>query len=92
MVALILAFIFLTPRDIFRDQPRAANVVRLPSEHGTTVYWLERELLYAAPENERSNRALSLLRPRYKVDSVVRIEPILDEEKNTMGYMVYTRP
>jgi hypothetical protein len=92
MVALILAFIFLTPRDIFRDQPRAANVVRLPSEHGTTVYWLERELLYATPENERSNRALSLLRPRYKVDSVVRIEPILDEEKNTMGYMVYTRP
>ena len=29
MVALILAFIFLTPREIFRDYPRASNIVRL---------------------------------------------------------------
>ena len=92
MVAAILAFIFLTPRDVFRDQPRAANVVRLPSEHGTTVYWVERQLLDTTPEAERSNKALSLLQPRYRVDSVARIEPILDNEKNTMGYMVYTRP
>lgn len=92
MVALILAFIFLTPREFFRDQPRAANVVRLPAEHGTTVYWLERELLNAVPEGERGNKALSLLRPRYKVDAVVRVEPILDDEKSIMGYMVYTRP
>jgi len=92
MVAVILAFIFLTPREVFHDQPRAANVVRLPSEHGTTVYWVERELLVGTPENKRSEKAGSLLRPRYKVDAVVRVEPILDDERNTMGYMVYTRP
>jgi hypothetical protein len=92
MVAAILAFIFLTPREVFRDQPRASNIVRLPAEHGTTVYWLERELLEATPEGQRSGKALTLLQPRYKVDSVVRVEPILDDERNTMGYMVYTRP
>jgi hypothetical protein len=92
IVALILAFIFLTPREVFRDQPRAANVVRLPAEHGTTVYWLERELLDATPEAGRGDKALTLLRPRYKVDAIVRVEPILDDERNTMGYMVYTRP
>ena len=30
MVALILAFIFLTPADIFRDKPRASEVAMLP--------------------------------------------------------------
>ena len=37
MVGLILAFIFLTPREWFRDQPRANSIVMLPSEHGETV-------------------------------------------------------
>ena len=92
IVALILAFIFLTPRELFRDQPRAANVVRLPAEHGTTVYWVERDLLYSSPEKQRGDKAIELLRPRFRVDAVVRVEPILDDERNTMGYMVYTRP
>ena len=93
MVALILAFIFLTPREIFRDQPRASNVVRLPSEHGTTVFWVEAELLNPVKEAERPVRALAILKPRYKVESVVRVEPIVgEEEQTTMGYMVFTRP
>ena len=37
MVGLILAFIFLTPRDWFRDQPKASSVVMLPSESGANV-------------------------------------------------------
>ena len=41
MVALILAFIFLTPRDFFRDQPKASNVVMLPGENGSSVFWIE---------------------------------------------------
>ena len=45
IVASILAFIFLTPRDFFRDQPKASRVVMLPSERGTSVYWIEPELL-----------------------------------------------
>ncbi len=43
IVALILAFIFLTPREIFRDQPKAANVVMLPAEQGTGLFWIAPE-------------------------------------------------
>ena len=39
MVALILAFVFLTPRELFRDQPRANNIVMLPAEHGSSQFW-----------------------------------------------------
>jgi hypothetical protein len=44
MVGIILAFIFLTPRDLFRDQPRipqASTIAMLPSEHGSSVYWVD---------------------------------------------------
>ncbi|MBM3787439.1 MAG: hypothetical protein FJW30_24025, partial [Acidobacteria bacterium] len=38
----ILAFIFLTPREFFRDQPRASSIVMLPSEQpGEEVFYLE---------------------------------------------------
>ena len=30
VVALILAFIFLTPKAFFKDQPRAVSVVQIP--------------------------------------------------------------
>src|ERR1044071_3801866 len=42
MVALILVFIFVTPRSWFRDQPRSAgaqHIVMLPSEEGRAVFW-----------------------------------------------------
>jgi len=31
VVALILAFIFLTPKAFFKDQPRAVSVVQIPA-------------------------------------------------------------
>ena len=48
MVAIILAFIFLTPREKFGDQPRiprASNIAMLPAEHGSSMYWIDPELL-----------------------------------------------
>ena len=48
MVAIILAFIFLTPREKFGDQPRiprASNIALLPGEHGSSMYWIDPELL-----------------------------------------------
>lgn len=93
VVVLILAFIFLTPRDFFRDQPRAANVVLLPSEAGATTYWIESHLLAGLPADERTNRARELLRaktgPR---GTVLRIEPIYDVEKELKGFMAYVKP
>ena len=38
MVGLILAFIFITPREWFRDQPRANSIVMLPAERGATEF------------------------------------------------------
>lgn len=93
MVALILAFIFLTPRELFRDQPRAYSITMLPSEHGSNVYWMESELLLGTEETGRWAKASELLNDRFgKRHTLVRMEPILDNEKEIKGFMVYTRP
>lgn len=93
IVAVILAFIFLTPRDFFRDQPRASNVVRLPAEHGANVFWLESGLLAALPESERPARAAAILRSRFgHREPPVRVLPIYDAEHEIKGFMIYTKP
>ena len=94
VVALILAFIFLTPRDLFRDQPKASSVVMLPSnEGGPAVFWIEPELLTSAAEQDRCAKASVLLKTRMgKKYDLVRLEPIFDAEKDIRGYMAYTKP
>jgi hypothetical protein len=93
MVGLILAFIFLTPRELFRDQPRASNIVMLPSEHGSAggVFWIEPDLLTGVREAERVERAAVLLRNKTgrKVE-VARLEPIFDSEQEIKGFMAFT--
>ncbi|HUS08257.1 MAG TPA: hypothetical protein VMZ52_18275 [Bryobacteraceae bacterium] len=93
MVALILAFIFITPREIFRDQPRASNIARLPAEDGTSVFWIEPELLKSYSESERGGRVQAILKSRFgKTVTVVRLEPIFDSEQEVKGFMALTRP
>ena len=93
VVGLILAFIFLTPRDVFRDQPRAGNVVRLPSEQGANVFWIEPDLLAALPELERPRRAETILGSRLRTrERLIRLEPIFDAEREVKGYMAFTKP
>jgi len=43
MVGIIVAFIFLTPRDWFRDQPRIPHVAAIarPSENGGNVLFVD---------------------------------------------------
>ena len=65
MVGMILAFIFLTPREWFHDQPRvpiASRMEALPGPNGSDVYWLEAELLAGVPEAERVDKARNLIR------------------------------
>jgi hypothetical protein len=89
MVGLILAFIFLTPRDWFRDQPRASNVVMIRPD----AFWVDSELLSSSPEGERVARVDALLKARTgKKYNVVRLEPIIDSEQETKGYMAFTAP
>ena len=52
MVALILLFVFLMPREWFRDQPRiprASNIAVLPGENGSNMYLIDPELLSGVP-------------------------------------------
>ena len=92
MVGLILAFIFLTPREWFRDQPRASSIVMVRPG----VFWMEPEQLSGAPDAERIGKAGTLLKARTgKKYNVVRLEPIVDPddaEREIKGYMAYTTP
>lgn len=90
MVGLILAFIFLTPRSIFRDQPRATNIAMLPGGNGAVQFWMEPELLSSIPEGQRVERANQLLRHRTgKAQRVTRLEPIFDSEQEIKGFLAY---
>jgi hypothetical protein len=92
MVGLILAFIFLTPRDWFRDQPRASNVALVPSSHGV-AYFIDTELLERASDNDRLNRAAAMIQARTgKKHQVTRVEAIFDSEQEIRGYMAFTTP
>src|SRR5438309_7282776 len=78
IVAAILAFIFLTPRDFFRDQPKPSSVVMLSGEHGST-FWLEPELLSGVPVTERESKAAGLLKSKTgRKHDVTSVEPIFD--------------
>jgi hypothetical protein len=93
MVGLILAFIFVTPREFFHDQPKAAAVVMLPADESGGLFWIEPELLAGVPENQRLSKAAGLVNARFKTrKSVTRVEPIFDAEQDIKGYMAFTRP
>ncbi|HLJ44649.1 MAG TPA: hypothetical protein VKU01_01490 [Bryobacteraceae bacterium] len=94
MVGLILLFIFLTPRDWFRDQPKPNSVTMIPSaEKGASTFWMAPALLAGVPESERLTKSGVLLRTlRGKKYNVVRLEPIFDSEQEIQGYIAYTNP
>lgn len=92
MVALILAFIFLIPREWFRDQPRASSIVMVPSERGS-AYWIEPELLDGVAESGRAAKASTMIQARTgKKHAISRVEPIFDSEQEIRGYMAFTTP
>jgi len=91
IVTLILAFIFLMPRDVFRDQPRAASVQMLPSQQG---FLIETKLLANVPEADQLQKATELVNQRFKSHATItHVEPIFGEgEEEITGYMAYTKP
>ena len=97
MVGIILMFIFLTPRDLFRDQPRiprASSISLLPSDRGGYVFHVDAALLAKTPENQRVAQLTSLLQNAMSDRrlSVTRLEPILDSEGELQGYMAFAKP
>jgi hypothetical protein len=89
MVGLILAFIFLMPRDIFHDQPKATNVVMLRGG-----FWIEPQTFNGVPQDQLVQKAEEVVRQRYKTRPVITsVEPIYDEaEQEVKGYMAFTKP
>jgi hypothetical protein len=97
MVGVILAFIFLTPREVFRDQPRipkASQITMLPSEDGGELFHVNAEFLKNIPENQRVAKLTAFLQKGTgnRRLTVVRVEPILDSEGELQGYMAFARP
>jgi hypothetical protein len=91
IVAAILAFIFLTPRDVFKDQPRAASIQMLPAQQG---FLIETKLLANVAEAEQPRRAAELVNQRFKTrTTITHVEPVYDDSENEItGYMAYTKP
>lgn len=94
VVALILLFIFATPREWFHDQPKAASIVLLSSLHGSNRVFIATELLANVPDQSRPRQAEALIHQRTgKSWHVVRVEPIRDEaEQEVKGFIAYTAP
>jgi len=93
MVGLILAFIFLTPRSIFRDQPRPASIVMLPAQQG---FLLETKLLEDVAPADLNSRATELVNKRFKTHvNIARVEPVYDDpdaspdDKRVTGYLAF---
>jgi hypothetical protein len=97
MVAIIVVFVMLTPRGWFRDQPRTplvSSVSVLPAEHGSSVYWVEPELLANLAKDQQAQKLSELLKKftHQKQVTVTRVEPIADSDGETKGYMVFAKP
>ena len=97
MVALILAFVFLTPRHWFRDQPESppavSDVVFLRSDSAGKVYWLRASLLDVQTNDTAIQSARRVLRALTgKPVEVTRIEPVeRDPQGQVISYAVWIR-
>jgi hypothetical protein len=94
MVGVILAFIFLTPRGWFRDQPKASSIIAmLPSENGSPVVFVDSRALAGVAEARRVPEVTRLLRSRPETRhlAATRVDPIVDAEGALEGYLAFTR-
>jgi len=89
IVALILVFIFATPRTVFRDKPKPASVAMV---HGG--YWIEPAQLSGVSQEQLPARASALVNARYKIHATIQsVEPIYDDaEQELKGYLAFPKP
>ncbi len=101
MVGLIVAFIFLTPREWFRDQPRipdAHSIAMLPGEFSGSpsmgLFWIDKVVLGDKPDGAAIAKATQALRTRTgnRRLSVTGLEPIRGSEGELLGYVAFARP
>lgn len=93
VVALILAFVFLTPKTWFKDQPRPREIVEMVAESGLRVLFIEPDLIPEGKPEDQWNRAVELLKNRPgRQGSLVRLEPVFDSEQEIKGYRAFVKP
>jgi hypothetical protein len=92
IVAVLLAFIFLTPREIFRDQPRASGVVLVPSSGTGRVFYIDHDALDQVAEEKRRSEANRLIEAKYKERlDIVRVETLYGSENDVKGFLAYAK-
>jgi hypothetical protein len=94
MVGLILAFIFLTPREVFRDLPKPRSVALVDTDSQGSRFLVEPELLSGQDATHQRTAVEKLIRSQAgaRDRAIVKVEPIFDAEKEVRGYLVYTKP
>jgi hypothetical protein len=96
IVVAILAFIFLTPRSFFSDQPRlpkVREVQTLNDELGTQVFLVESAAVGDKTGDEITVAVQDLLRRQTGHDlEIVETRPSMDAGGEVTGYLVYARP
>jgi hypothetical protein len=96
-VGAILAFIFLTPASVFRDQPTLSpardEVVMLPRKGNETRFWIEESVLAGIPAEQQRERLSTLLSERTgKRRQVIQLEAVSSTDEEMQGYIVVTNP
>jgi hypothetical protein len=96
-VGAILAFIFLTPASVFRDQPQLSpareDVVMLPAKGNETRFWIEESLLLGVPQAQQLEQVSILLSERSgKTRQVVQLKRVSAEGDELQGYIATTNP
>ena len=96
IVAGILAFIFLTPRSLFNDQPRPPSVQEievLQDERGLVVFWVDAAAVAITAPQETSGKLEGLLRERTgRALRVIEVRPSSDADGAVRAYLVYAKP
>ncbi len=92
----ILMFIFLTPRELFRDQARPPSVQQievLSEDPAVEVFLVEPFVIDETPPAEVDEKLRTLLRQRTGRDlSILYTRPSTDDEGEVRAYLVYARP
>ncbi len=92
VVALLLVFIFVTPREWFRDQPRASNIVMVPASDGAFVFYIDPHTLGQVSEERRIAEAKQLIDHKYKEKwELIRLETLYDAENEVKGFLAYAK-
>ena len=94
MVSLILAFIFLTPRELFNDQPRPKNVTLLHTSADGSSFLIEPDQLAASDDAGRRLEAEKLIQSQAggKNRKLDRVEAISPDGREIRFFVAYTRP